>query len=369
MQSQKNNHILESHNNTRLHHLRQLLIQNDCDGAIITKKESIYYYAGVAPLHPTEREVFLLITPKQAIIYHSPFIYPPTNPQFIHVSMSPLHTAASILTQTFPSPMTIGIEKKDCTVAEYDLFTQALPHVNVISIDTLVADQQSHKDDFEQQLMIKSGEIAKKTINWIKRWLAKSEAVGVTEQQVADMIDTKIKQLGGEGPAFPTIVAFDAHTAEPHHRPSNKTKLKTNSIILIDMGADFHLYKSDLTRTWSRENPNPPKFSKVKKIVDTAYKQALFAAQTPQLIALNLDNAARTHISQSGFADKFIHTTGHSIGLSAHEIPHISSTDSTPLTKGTAFTIEPGIYLARKFGYRHENTFIMTDKGPIATTA
>lgn len=350
---------------TRIDQLVANLVSRNIDAALISKKESIQYYSNLSPLHPTEREAYLLISPTKTLIYHSPFVTPPKN--LPHLSMSSINPLSLTFANFFSNSHTIGIEKTNLTVAESDSLRQIAPKANLQAIDNLISTQRQIKDNLEIKTLKKSGQIAAKTIKYFHNWLNHDPAIGISEIELANQIDHHLRQLGANDSAFPTIVAFDQHSAKPHHVPTS-AKLKPNSIILIDMGASLNSYKSDLTRTWQRGNQTTPLFKKIKTIVDTAYLKATQAAflNTP---ASNLDAAARSHIANHGYQEQFIHTTGHGIGLEAHELPHVSASDTTKIKSGTVFTIEPGIYLSGKFGYRHENTFVMTKDGAVSITS
>jgi Xaa-Pro dipeptidase len=351
----------------RIENFRKQLLISSIDAALISKKESIFYFTGLHPGHPTEREAYLFLSPSQILLFHSPFITPPSATACL--PMSAINPLSKILVNFFNTCPVIGIEKSNLTLAEFERTQSYLPQHTFQAIDTIVAHQRMIKDDGEIRHLKKAGTIAATVLRWCRTWLDQQEAVGITEIAVAQEIESRLKQLGADGPAFPTIVAFDANSAKPHHWP-DQTKLRPDSIILIDMGAGVNQYKSDLTRTWQRRTPANPLFAAVKKAVMGAYRQTVEVAQSPPPLTANqLDSAARTVISKAGYGDQFIHSTGHGIGLEAHELPHISAADDTKISSGIAFTIEPGIYLPNQFGYRHENTFINTQSGLINLTA
>jgi Xaa-Pro dipeptidase len=350
---------------SRLTDLKQNLVNRGTDSALISAKESLYYYAGLTPQHPTEREAYLFVSLHQNLLYHSPFVAPP--PHLPHLPMSHTYPLSKVISQFFSPQTTIGIEKINLTLTEFERLEQYLPQHQFTAIDSIISQQRLIKDTHEQKHLKTAGKIAHQVIRWCQTWLDQPTQVGITEIAVAQEIDHQLKLKSAEAPAFPTIVAFDQNSTFPHHVP-NHTQLKPYSLILIDIGASVLQYKSDLTRTWSRQQLTDPLYKRIQSTVISAYRQAKKAA-VPHVTATKLDLAARSIIEKAGYGDAFIHTTGHGIGLSAHELPHITSTDITALAPGVAFTIEPGIYLPGQFGYRHENTFIMTSKGAVSTTS
>jgi Xaa-Pro aminopeptidase len=120
-----------------------------------------------------------------------------------------------------------------------------------------------------------------------------------------------------------------------------------------------------MTRSWWFGDQPPADFTQIKNLVDEAYSLTLEQLQQPSITvtAQILDETARTFISQAGFGQEFIHTTGHGVGLDIHEPPSLYWKNKQPILPGMIITIEPGIYLPERFGYRWENTVLITDTG------
>ncbi len=176
---------------------------------------------------------------------------------------------------------------------------------------------------------------------------------GVTEKEIADKIRSEIIRLGGEGESFETIVAFGANAAVPHHE-TGETKLTENTAILVDTGALFNGYCSDLTRMAFFGTP------------DEEFKNAYDAVLTANLTAFDkivggmrgkdADAIAREVLKQRGYGDYFTHSLGHGVGLEIHERPNVSPRSRDNLDENAVFTVEPGVYLNGKFGIRIEDT-------------
>lgn len=176
---------------------------------------------------------------------------------------------------------------------------------------------------------------------------------GVTEKEIADKIRSEIIRLGGEGESFETIVAFGANAAVPHHE-TGETKLTENTAILVDTGALFNGYCSDLTRMAFFGTP------------DEEFKNAYDAVLTANLAAFDkivggmsgkdADAIAREVLKQRGYGDYFTHSLGHGVGLEIHERPNVSPRSRDNLDENAVFTVEPGVYLNGKFGIRIEDT-------------
>jgi Xaa-Pro aminopeptidase len=161
-------------------------------------------------------------------------------------------------------------------------------------------------------------------------------------------------------PSFPIIVASGPNSANPHHI-SSKRKIVANDVILMDLGCVYKGYCSDLTRTFFLGKTNDLQ-RKVYALVKRAYGRAMRALKKG-VKASSIDNAAREVISNAGFADKFIHTTGHGVGIDIHEPPRLSAKDNTVLKNGMIVTVEPGVYIKGRFGVRIEDTVLINKKG------
>ncbi|WP_418595311.1 M24 family metallopeptidase [Ponticoccus sp. (in: a-proteobacteria)] len=183
---------------------------------------------------------------------------------------------------------------------------------------------------------------------------------GMTEAQVVELIEAHYK-ANGATTAF-CSVCFGGNGAFPHHHPG-ATALGQNMAVLIDTGCVLDGYPSDMTRCrWFGPEPDP-EFLKVRDLVEAAVQAALAAAK-PGAPASAVDAAARGVITAGGYGDRFLHRTGHGLGIDIHEPPYITGTSETPLATGNVFSIEPGIYLEGKFGLRLEEIVILREDGP-----
>ena len=176
---------------------------------------------------------------------------------------------------------------------------------------------------------------------------------GITERGLAAKLDYEMQMLGAEGTSFSTIVAFGENSAVPHHVPGERT-LKENEPVLMDFGALYQGYASDITRTVFYGTPNE-KFR-------FAYN-AVLGAHT--LVAKTLKNGmggkeadaiARNFLQAQGLGEAFTHSLGHGIGVNIHEYPRLTPTSTETLSDGMVFSNEPGVYFAGEFGIRIENT-------------
>ncbi len=168
--------------------------------------------------------------------------------------------------------------------------------------------------------------------------------------------------------SFDPIVAINANAAKPHALPTD-TKLKKNSLLLVDAGLKYQRYCSDRTRTVETTKDfrfdTEQKFQskKIQKAYDTvlkAHDRAISKARSG-MKAHKVDALCRDLIEKAGFGEYFVHSTGHGVGLDIHEMPYISSKSNTIIEDGMVYTIEPGIYIPDEFGIRIEDMVTMVN--------
>ena len=178
-----------------------------------------------------------------------------------------------------------------------------------------------------------------------------------TENEIAAEIEYNMRLNGARKASFDTIVASGKRSSLPHADVSDNAIERP---IVIDWGALYNNYCSDTTRTIIETERHEEIFD----IVLEAQKSAV-AAVKPGVKACEVDKAARDVITEYGYGESFIHSTGHSVGLEVHESPSLSKRDDTELQKGMVITIEPGIYLKDDFGVRIEDMVHVTNKGRV----
>ncbi len=184
--------------------------------------------------------------------------------------------------------------------------------------------------------------------------------IGITEREFAALLEYKMKLNGAEKSAFDIIVAHGKNSAKPHAQASNN-KLKPNQPIVIDFGAQYNGYCSDLTRTlWLGKMPEY--YRKLYRICYKAQQQAISAIKSGISVS-DIDKQAREIIERAGYGKYFTHSTGHGLGLDVHEMPIISQRVKQNLKEGMIITIEPGIYIPGKGGIRIEDDILVASQG------
>lgn len=175
---------------------------------------------------------------------------------------------------------------------------------------------------------------------------------GRSEREVAADIAALLRAEGHDDVSF-TIVASGPNGASPHHDPGSRT-IADGDTVVLDFGGTMSHYCSDISRSVRVGRGPDPEVQRVHDLVRRA-QEAGYAAARAGAPAESVDAAARRVIADGGYGDRFIHRTGHGIGLEGHEHPYLVAGNSERLEPGMAFSIEPGIYLPGRFGVRIED--------------
>jgi Xaa-Pro aminopeptidase len=187
-----------------------------------------------------------------------------------------------------------------------------------------------------------------------------SEALaGRTEAEVSARVKQLLLEAGHESADF-AIVGSGPNSASPHHEPGERI-IASGDAIVLDIGGTRAGYASDTTRTAFVGEP-PAEFRALYEVLEAAQAAACDAV-APGVPAEQVDAAAREIIAEAGYGEQFIHRTGHGIGLETHEEPYIVAGNTEPLEVGNAFSIEPGIYVAGRWGARIEDIVVCTADG------
>lgn len=347
----------QSRYKSRIDKLSQVLTSNQ--GLLLSTPADILYLTSFKHLIPEERESLLLITPDRNIFFHAS-LSPFKSPQGVNSSKGcTLDQITPVLKKLHQGKnlQELLVDKSSLFVNEYEVLTQ-LSFLKISSFDRKhIWKLRTIKDNQEIASLKKAAELTSQ----VMKSAFDSLKIGITEIQLKKRIESEFKEVGSEKPAFPTIVAFGPNSAIPHHQPTNTT-LKSEMSVLIDLGATVDGYHGDMTRTvWFGKKPTA-QFSKIEQIVKLAYQAVINFLKNRQgtPLAKELDQIARSVITQAGYGKEFIHTTGHGLGLDIHENLSLSWKNNQSILPQMVITIEPGIYLKNRFGFRYENTILIT---------
>jgi Xaa-Pro aminopeptidase len=253
---------------------------------------------------------------------------------------------------------TLGLEAAHVSWARQQLFAaEWFPDLELVPTVNLVEELRKVKDTGELARLAAAASIADRALERVRPQLAH----GCTEEAFGRTLDFEMRTLGASGPSFETIVASGPNAAMPHHRPGPRT-IRAGEPVVLDFGARFDGYCSDMTRTvWVDDVADPD----LRRAVDVvlASQAAGVAAVRPGVSGQEVDRACREVIARAGWADFFVHGTGHGVGLDIHEAPSVAATSTDTLASGQVVTVEPGVYLPGLGGVRIEDTVVVTDDG------
>lgn len=229
--------------------------------------------------------------------------------------------------------------------------------LELVPTENWVSDLRIIKEDDEIDLIEKAASITDAAIEEIARTIKP----GMTEKQAANRINEIIRSCGGRKEAFDLIVAGGPRSAMPHAQPTDNP-IQAGQPIVIDIGAEFEGYNSDLTRTLWLDRIDEPQVLEIYEIAERAQATAI-ASIKPGMSCKDIDAVARDIIADAGYGEYFGHGLGHGVGLEVHEQPTISRLGKGEIKPGMVFTVEPGIYIPNVGGVRIEDLVVVTDDG------
>lgn len=250
----------------------------------------------------------------------------------------------------------IGYEDDKLDTASFNKMRRQLMRVKFSSISRELRDKRCVKDSREIDLICKAALIADLTYDCVLR-IIKPE---MTELEISAQIDYLIKTFKGEQPAFETLVSSGAHSAYPHGKPS-ENKVKKGELIIMDFGARYKMYNSDMTRMVSLGNPSKKQLHIYNAVLNS--QKAAIEKIKDGASASDIDKAARAVLIKERLGGYFTHGTGHGIGLQVHEGPRLSMKSGDILKAGMIVTVEPGVYIKGLGGFRVEDMVLVTKGG------
>ncbi len=356
--------------NERLEKLISLMNQHDLDGVVLNPGPSLTYLSGLH-FHLMERPTVLLISKTgQAVI-----VLPELEKgkltgeatEFLPVTYGddPATWAAAFdkaATALALSDGRIGVEPTRLRFMELQYLQDAFPKVDFVDGSAALAALRLYKDADEVAKMRKAAQIAQDAL------LATLKTIrpGMTEKAIASELVVQLFRAGSDPEMpFAPIVALGENSANPHAVPTER-ELRPGDLLLVDWGASFEGYFSDITRTFTYGEVDP-ELRQIGEVV-LAANRAGREAGGAGIDAGAVDRAARSVISAAGYGPAFIHRTGHGLGMEAHEAPYIFAENDLILEPGMTFTVEPGIYLPGKGGVRIEDDVVVSQDGLVSLT-
>ena len=257
----------------------------------------------------------------------------------------------------------VGFEANFTTFGQADAVDRAIKEkkdakaVELVPLQDVMVNIRKVKDDHEIDLIRKSVGVAEEAFDSIRSEIK----VGQSENYLAGLMVFELRSRGASNSSFPVIVAAGANSSLPHYRPG-ETLVQRDQPLLIDWGAIFKGYCSDLTRTMPVGRVSP-RIKQIYKVVHEA-QQAAIKFLRPGVTTMQADRVARDVIERAGFGEEFGHGLGHGIGREIHEMPSMRKTGGEEeLRPGMIVTVEPGIYLPGEGGVRIEDDVLITHSG------
>ncbi|WP_137286236.1 M24 family metallopeptidase [Halorussus salinisoli] len=349
----------------RTRRCQERLAEVGADAAVLFPSTNLFYASGFRE-EPMERHLFLVIPGEGDPAFVAPEMY---DDQIRDASWvgdlrlwadgdDPMAVVADLAAEL---DLRGGHLLVDDTM--WALFTQdlreTLPEATFDLASEVFDDLRIRKDEAELAALREAGDLADAVSVEIRE--LGEEAIGMTETELAEEIDRRLAESGGEEVAFGTIAGSGPNGAKPHHRHADR-KIQRGDPVVLDFGAYVENYPGDQTRTVVFAGDPPAGFEEVHEIVREAQQTAVEAVE-PGVLAEEIDRAAREVVESAGYADEFVHRTGHGVGLDVHEDPYIVEGNETELEKGMVFSVEPGVYLPGEFGVRIEDLVAVTDSG------
>ena len=340
----------------RIQRLRDFIGKKELDGALITRRENLFYFTGSSPVLGG----YLVVTPDEALFLVPELEYEEAK-ETSKVPVEKFKTGKELYERLKSFRMKRAGIEGETSFSTVQALKEKAGIEEFLSVDDLIKELRIIKTPEEIDVIKAACEIADMAM------MAALEEIseGKREREIAAQMEYVMKMNGAEKPAFDTIIASGWRSALPHGVASDK-RIEKGDLVVIDEGALYRHYNSDTTRTIVVGTPNE-KQKDIYYAVLEAQRKGVEAAK-PGMTAKELDTIVRDVIREYGYGDYFIHSTGHGVGLRIHEWPRVSQQDDTELKPGMVITIEPGIYLPKFGGVRIEDTVLITENGAVRLT-
>lgn len=349
--------------NKHLNEIQDWLQTNEMEAAILTSTENVFYCSGFFS-DPHERLLALAIFANSEPFLVCPQMEVPDAKQagwqgeiigYTDIE-NPWEKVKHAVTQRGISFKKIAIEKEHMNVERYENIQHYFDSPTLVSAEEKLQRMRMIKSEDEMVKIREACRLADKAIE-----VGVSEIrEGKTEMEILAAIEFEMKKMGVSQMSFSTMVLTGKNGASPHGIPG-MTKVKRGDLVLFDLGVVYEGYCSDITRTVAFGDIN----DKQAEIYETVLKaqEAAVAASKPGVACSEIDLTARNIIRNQGYGDYFPHRLGHGLGISVHEYPSLTETNTLKLQPGMVYTIEPGIYVPDVAGVRIEDDLYITETG------
>ena len=343
----------------RLPRLRERMDEAGCEALLVTTLANVRYLTGFSG-----SAALLLVLPDELVLSTDGRYQFQSAEQLAAAGVEARIAVGNVATQkeamagAAAAVGRLGLEAANVTWARQRTFSSDwFPSTELVPTEGLVEGLRRVKDEGEVARMAAAAAIADAALAAVKPMLIG----GITEADLALALDTEMRRLGASGCSFETIVASGPNGAKPHARPSDR-RIGDGELVVVDFGAVVDGYCSDMTRTLSVGPPRSATLARMVDVVAESQQAGVEAVRAGQSAA-EVDRVCREVIAAAGWADAFLHSTGHGVGLDIHEAPTVSATSDDTLAAGYVVTVEPGVYLPEHGGVRIEDTVVVTEDG------
>jgi Xaa-Pro aminopeptidase len=332
------------------------------DGLLVTSLPNIRYLTGFSGT-----SALLFVSPRDVVLitdfrYQTQITHEVGDLARISIEPQSLWTGLWQQLSALAYPEVVGFESGHLLHRDFQRLLEAGARWQWRPTVDLVETLRERKDEGELALIEAANGIATRALEHTLPQVH----VGMTELEVAGVLEKALRDQGSEGFPFPSIVASGPRSALPHARSSDR-RLESGDFLLIDFGAETRGYCADVTRTFVMQRAAPEQ-REIYDVVRTANEQAARGVRAG-MTGKDADAIARGYIEQRGFGELFGHSLGHGLGLEVHEAPRLARTAEGALAEGAVVTIEPGIYRPGWGGVRIEDDVFLGPSGPKILTS
>jgi Xaa-Pro aminopeptidase len=341
----------------RLREAKTLMSRRGIDAMLLSVGADLPYFTGYVAM-PLERLTMLVLPASGPVVLVVPKLEAPRvveMPDLFGVRpWGETEHPVSIVAGLLSGARRVAIGDRTWSTFLLQLQEQ-VPSAMFVQASSLTAELRMRKDPDEVEMLRRAGTAADRVVER----LSGMRFSGRTERELSRSISDMLIEEGHEAVGF-AIVGSGPNGASPHHEVSDRV-IGPGDAVVCDFGGSIGGYWSDTTRMFVVDHA-PQGFAEPFEVLRRAQAAAVDAVR-PGMTAASIDSTAREVIDDAGYGARFIHRTGHGIGLDVHEHPYIVDGNDMVLEPGMTFSIEPGIYLAGRFGMRIEDIVAVTEDG------
>jgi Xaa-Pro aminopeptidase len=345
----------------RLGRLREAFAEHEIDSLVVTTLANIRYltgFSGSAGVLSVTADGAVLTTDGRYRTQSAEQVAQAGAAHDVEIVIGPLAAQREAARAALAAGPTrrVGLEADDVSWSAQRSWAELLG-LDLVATSNVVEALRQCKDAAELARMERAAAIADAALFEVLSLLTQ----GVSEEHFALELDSAMRRGGAEGTAFDTIVASGENSAKPHHRPGPR-HIGRGDPVVVDFGATFEGYRSDMTRTFCVDAEPQGELARIFDVVGSSQAAGARAVR-PGATAKEVDDVCRRIIAEAGWAERFEHGTGHGVGLDIHEAPSVSQLGTAILAPGFVVTVEPGVYVPGAGGVRVEDTLVVTHDG------